>query len=287
MSSKRVFIKKDDSAFDCDDKYKLYRNVYEIIHPTISKRNISNYRIVLGEKLAPVRVFYPDKVSSLKSVIIFIHGDPIIADCVNSYEKICKEISMKTDKLIIALDYKNCRKNSFLDCFNECYDTILYLYEELENNGILNDKIVLMGDSVGANILIRVVEKSYKECFFKVERAILVYPILEFNKMSNNENLLLVKRVNDFINIHNEEFNKNYYNYLKKIKFDNFPRTLIAVGRADPFREQGIMLFNEIVKGNDRSKLIDITFANHGFLNGEDSEIENNFYSAVNDFLTF
>ena len=26
-----------------EDKYKLYRTVHEIIHPTISKKNISNY----------------------------------------------------------------------------------------------------------------------------------------------------------------------------------------------------------------------------------------------------
>lgn len=46
---------------DREDTYKLYRTVYEIIHPTISKKNISNYKIMIQEDLVPLRIFYPKK----------------------------------------------------------------------------------------------------------------------------------------------------------------------------------------------------------------------------------
>ena len=57
------------------EKYKLYRTVYDLLHPSISKKNISNYKVVLDEKLLPVMVFYPDKMSSSKSIIIYVVGD--------------------------------------------------------------------------------------------------------------------------------------------------------------------------------------------------------------------
>jgi hypothetical protein len=35
------------NEFDNEEKYKLYRQVNELLHPTISKKNISNYRIII------------------------------------------------------------------------------------------------------------------------------------------------------------------------------------------------------------------------------------------------
>ena len=43
--------------FGTGDSYKLYRSVYEIIHPTIPKKNISNYKIMIQEELVPLRIF--------------------------------------------------------------------------------------------------------------------------------------------------------------------------------------------------------------------------------------
>ena len=60
---------------------KLYRNMKELLHPSISKKNVSNYIIVIDEDILPVRVFYPKKVSNLNRVIIFIHGNEEITEC--------------------------------------------------------------------------------------------------------------------------------------------------------------------------------------------------------------
>ena len=55
--------------FGTEDTYKLYRTVYEIIHPTISKKNISNYKIMMQEDLVPLRIFYPKKISKTSTTI--------------------------------------------------------------------------------------------------------------------------------------------------------------------------------------------------------------------------
>ena len=53
--------------FCSEEKYKLYRTVYEILHPTISKKNISNYKVVFDEKLLPTLVFYPKRKAGDKN----------------------------------------------------------------------------------------------------------------------------------------------------------------------------------------------------------------------------
>ena len=45
------------NSFEKEFKYKLYRTVYEVVHPTISKKNISSYRIMFRDDILPVRVF--------------------------------------------------------------------------------------------------------------------------------------------------------------------------------------------------------------------------------------
>ena len=60
-----------ENNFDRVERYKLYRSVKEIIHPTISKKNISRYIIVLKEELYPVRIFYPEKVTNIDKIIVF------------------------------------------------------------------------------------------------------------------------------------------------------------------------------------------------------------------------
>ena len=74
------------------EKYKLYRNVYEILHPTISKKNISNYKVVFDEKLLPVLVFYPEKISNVESIIIYVPGDGKVNGCYGKYSSIFEVI---------------------------------------------------------------------------------------------------------------------------------------------------------------------------------------------------
>ena len=80
--------------FEDEDRYNLFRSVGELIHPVISKRNISDYNIILEEYLYPVRVYYPKKVSNIKKVIIYVHGDSFVTNCSELYSEISSDISI-------------------------------------------------------------------------------------------------------------------------------------------------------------------------------------------------
>ena len=94
------------NEFEKEEKYKLYRTVKEILHPTISKRNISNYKIMIKEELLPVRVFYPKKVSNLEKIMIYIHGESKITKCKEKYSEISQELAKELEQLVISIDYE-------------------------------------------------------------------------------------------------------------------------------------------------------------------------------------
>ena len=55
--------------FNEANKYNLYRSVKDILHPSISKKNVSNYNIIVSEDILPIQVFYPKKITDIKKII--------------------------------------------------------------------------------------------------------------------------------------------------------------------------------------------------------------------------
>ncbi len=281
-------------SFGLENKYKLYRTVYEIIHPTISKKNISSYKIVLKDDLVPLRIFYPDKVSSLKSVIIFIHGDDSITNCDHSYAKICRDIAKRCNRLVIALDYKNPLEYKFPISLDECYETIGFLYKELVKLDIREEDIVLMGDSFGANLLASISLKNREDKKFKINKEVLLYPVLsnEYVGKDTSKTLapvdhitsLTIKKVNNFFDFYVGDKNciEDFLVCpLKNNNYKNLPTTLIVTGGLDPLKKQGLEYYKRLKQENDRSEILDISFASHGFLNSSDEEILDEFYTKV------
>ena len=180
------------NEFDNEIIYKLFRTVTEILHPTISKKNISNYKIIIDEEILPVRIFYPKKVSNLDKAIIYIHGNGIITDCAEKYSDICKKIASKTDRLVIAIEY-NEDKRKYKEMYESIYNTVKYLYKELNRNTIENENICLMGDSTGASIIAGINYLNDNE--ISITKEILFYPVVT----TDHSNYESVKS--------NEEFN--------------------------------------------------------------------------------
>lgn len=174
------------NEFDNELKYRLFRSVGKILHPTISKRNISDYRIILEESLPEVRVFYPKKISNIQKVMIFIHGKGVVSSCYGEYTNICKKMSLETDRMIIALEYHEDKTEE--EQIKEVYTMIKYLYQELEANGIDSNNISLIGDSTGGNILLNM-NQIYKEKISKM-KEILFYPTINIENRESQESLL-------------------------------------------------------------------------------------------------
>lgn len=278
------------NEFDGEIKYKLYRSVREILHPTISKRNISNYKIIVDEDLLPIRVFYPKKISNLNKIIIFIRGDGNITECTGEYSNICKMFSEKTSNLVIAIEYKKV-KNNYKEMYQKIYDTVKYLYKELERNNIENNHITLVGDSTGGNIIAGINYLNKND--FSIQKEILFYPTVSLEYFGNTKYNSITK---------NNEFNpgllnslKKYYSYicseenikdelLNPLQVENniTPNTLVLVGNVDLIKDEAKDYCEKI--GNI-SSYIELPFLSHGFLKKIEEESEQEIFDKINEFL--
>ena len=254
--------------FDKEERYKLYRRVKDLTHPTISKKNISEYKIVLEEDLFPVRVFYPNKVSNLDEVVIDIPGDGRITNCLSKYTDIYSELAISIDKLIIAIDY-------FEEEYNEkkIIKTAKYIYEELSK---LNKKIHLFGDSNGGTLAIKASEE-----LSGIEKLVLLYPLTsgDYTKKSKYESI-----IRNF-DIHNEVMD-NISAYSNKYLQSALPaketkkNMLILVGSLDPVLDE-----NAEYAKNCNGNIHVLEFASHGFMNTTDISIKKDYMDKIKEFL--
>ena len=261
---------------------KLYRNMKELLHPSISKKNVSNYIIVIDEDILPVRVFYPKKVSNLNRVIIFIHGNEEITEC--DYLDFYKNLSKNTDSVVISIEYEDDNYKKMYQSINE---TVNYLYKGLIRNNIDSSNISLMGDSTGANIITGI---NYLNKDLKIEKEILFYPVLSMNyEKASYESM-----------VKNKDFNlgiltklRNYYEaieynddkLLKPLELKDYskiPSTLILTGNVDSLKDEAKEYYDKLTGSN---KYVELEFSAHGFLKKMDKDVEKEVFHEINGFL--
>ena len=278
-----------NNEFDNEIKYRLFRSVQEILHPKISKKNISDYKVIIDENILPVRVFYPKRVSTISKIAIFIRGNGKVTDCQEMYSDICKNLALEVNLLVIAIEYEE-EKNAYKKMYKEIYDTVKYLYERLEKDNVSSKDIILMGDSTGANILTAINELNDSE--IAIDKEVLFYPVLssdyknktkyESFTTNNNFNFNLLDNLNDYFNfIAKEELSDPILNPLSH-KAKKIPKTLLLSGKIDSLLDE-----NEEYKNLYKSKVknLSLAFASHGFLKKMDQELATEVYDALKEFI--
>lgn len=276
--------------FSIKEKYRMFRNVHDILHPTISKKNISNYKVVLDDKLLPILVFYPNKVSNLSSVIIYLPGDGNVSGSFGKYSDICMNMAKSTGKLVIALDYFG-EEFKYPNTMNKCYKTIKYLVDVFYKYNINLGDITLVSDSIGCYIMSGLITKLAKNMLCP-DKVIYFYPVVrdsylnyKWNEACINLNYNLDKKVINYLDKINLKSNKKSFSLLNKKKFTNYPKFLILCGDVDIFKEDSELLFDKLSKNISDCSYYNVKYESHGFLGKVDEDINLEIYNEINKFI--
>ena len=284
-----IMVKNVQDNFDNLIEYKLYRNVRDLIHPSISKRNISDYRIILNDVLLPVRVFYPKKVSNMQKVIIYIPGEGKVTDSYGKYTAISKDLALKTNRCLITVDYfENGIK--YPDTIDKIYELLLYLYQQLHEIGIADEDIVLLGDSFGGNLVNAINIKFIEDGYDYIKKCVLFYPMISMNYEEDLYPSFEDNTKFDLLTMNTcKSFMKNYTNsedslvkVLNYDKLDKFPRFMVITGDIDPLRDEGKDFFDHLNK--EDNVYCNLESNTHGFLKYIHT-MKDDIYNEMNKFM--
>lgn len=277
---KKIVKEFSNMEISVKKNYKLFRIVQKVISPDfLNKHDYEDVFVSLDDRKIRCRLFEPINESKNLKVIIFIHGGGWVTGCLESYTKTCIELSKKTKRLVIAIDYRLAPEYPFPLGFNDCYDVINLIMNNLGNLGLKREDICLMGDSAGGNLVAAISLKSRATKDFKIKEQILLYPALQSDYSSNTKYKSVIENGKDYLLTQKQlqEYMELYMGDVKDIdspyisplnaKFPFFqPRTLIITADKDPLRDEGRCYAKKLKLFLNRVSYYNLEGAMHGFL---------------------
>ena len=275
-----VIKKVSNQNIDIKRNYKLLRILQKIINPSIINNN--NYDDVIfhmGGRDIRARVFNANKNHKKLKMIIFIHGGGWVTGSIESYTKTCLELSERTKRLVISIDYRLAPEYPYPAGFNDCYDVIKLIMDNLSILNLKEKDVCLMGDSAGGNLVAAISLKAKDTKDFKIGGQILLYPALQSDYstktkyrsvIENGKDYLLTQRMlQDYMSLYVKDISLLKSPYVSPLKYKfpfRQPSTLLITADHDPLRDEGKSYAQKLKLCLNKVTYYNFKDAMHGFL---------------------
>ena len=97
--------------------------------------NVENRKIEVNGTKINIRIFSDSNENNLPLLVNFHGGGWVLGD-LDSDESMCKFLSKKSGYKVISVDYRLAPENKFPIPLQDCYESLLYFYENSKEFGI-------------------------------------------------------------------------------------------------------------------------------------------------------
>ncbi|XP_063173772.1 arylacetamide deacetylase-like 4 [Candoia aspera] len=134
----------------------------------------------------PVRIYWSKTApTTQRKAIVYFHGGAGILGSIDAYERILRHIAKEGDSVVVAVGYGLGPENPFPNQYAECLKATVYLMKHAGDYGVDRSRIVISGDSCGANFATRVCQLLVNRSDLpKVHAQVLIYPGLQAMDLS-------------------------------------------------------------------------------------------------------
>mgnify|MGYP004512423435 FL=1 len=277
---KKIINKLSKINIDLTKNYKLCRNFNKFvhIHPFSFNCKRKNCKLDISNFNINIRIFASQKLISKE--IIYFHGGGFVHGNIDTYDLLCSKIALKTNCLVISVDYKLAPEYKFPIALEECYEIIKKLGTDLKIDEYEFQKIILMGDSAGGNLAGAISLMSSEKKEFKIDSQILIYPVTYYDhsdsskflsvRQNGNDWLLTNKKMDEYFSLYvsdEKDLKSPYISLILSKKLFNQPKTLIITAEFDPLKDEGIEFAKILKENNNQVYTYCIKDTIHGFFN--------------------
>lgn len=252
----------------------------------------------------PVRIYFPyegfeEKKDENYPVIFYIHGGGFVTESIESYNRVCWNLTKNTQQIVVSVEYPLAPEFRFPTQIEVCYAAAKAIFKDRSILNVNPEQITVMGDSAGGNMAAALSMMARDRGEFMPERQILIYPCVNNNYKENNgflsvmENgqdyLLTRQNMEDYLEYYQAseaDRDNPYFAPLIASNFENLPKTLVITGEFDPLRDEGEAFAEKLREGGNEVILHRIKDAVHGFFLLEPLHMAvKETYEYINEFL--
>ena len=125
-----------------------------------------------------VEIYQAKDLPPNSPVAVYIHGGGFIGGTVGVTRNICKLLAERSGSTVVSIDYSLAPENRFPVGLNECYRVIEYIFQHHETLEIDSSRLIVMGDSAGANLAAACCLMDRQR---RIRLQVLLYPLTDIN----------------------------------------------------------------------------------------------------------
>ena len=211
----------------------------------------------------PIRIYTPLKFDTPAPVLTWLHGGGHVIGSLDSYDRLCRELSAKAGCVLVSVDYRLAPEHKFPAAVDDCFAALRWVGKEASAQGWDPARIAIGGDSAGGNLAAVCAIMARDAGGPALRFQLLIYPATAPYPDSESQfefadGYLLTRRVILWFHNHylRQESDRRDYRYAPLIAPDlsRLPPTKIIVAECDPLRDEGIEYAERLcAAGNDVS----------------------------------
>jgi acetyl esterase len=220
------------------------------------------------------RIYKPSDKNNLP-VMIYYHGGGFVLYGLDSHDLVCRRLCNMNQCIVVSVDYRLAPEHTFPAAHLDAWSVLSWVVENVAELGGNASKIILAGDSAGANLAACMAHKA-KEQKLTIAAQVLVYPWVD-GKLSNpsisrnGEGYMLTKEKMFWFQ---EKYTPNVderchpdVSPIYKENFEGLAPAIVITAEYDPLIDDGVAYYKKLVAASVPAEYKEYKGLIHGFFN--------------------
>ena len=234
---------------------------------------LEDRELVLEGRTLKARLYVPVDEEA-QALVIYFHGGSFVIGDLMTHEWLCRRLAFDTRIRLLAIDYRLAPEHPFPAGLNDALDSIRYVAAHRSEFGDERARLIVMGDSAGAN-LATVAATELKDENLGISAQVLIYPTLGPELLTDSAH-----RYGSGYLLDLDDLRYDYGLYLGKFGDHTDPRVtpllctdlsrvapaLVVVAECDPLRDEGVAYAGLLGHFGVSVELLEAKGMVHGFL---------------------
>lgn len=143
---------------------------------SVEVSDLSIHGLEKNDSLVQIRIYKPKFTSGKIPLLVWFHGGGFVAGNLTSDHQVCATMAIRSQVVVISVDYRLAPEHIFPAGVNDGYSTLLWGISHASEYGIDTAKVGVGGGSAGAGIAGSIVLKARAEKGPKIKAQLLVFP---------------------------------------------------------------------------------------------------------------
>lgn len=219
------------------------------------------------------RLYVPLSEES-RALVIYFHGGSFVTGDLDTHEWLCRRLASDTKMRFLAIDYRLAPEHTFPAGLNDALDAIRYVATHRSEFGVANSRLIVMGESAGAN-LATVAAAQLRDEGLGIAAQVLIYPTLGPELMTDSAHTFATGYLLDL-----DHLRYDYRQYLGEYGDHTDPRVtpllcndlsgvapaVVVVAECDPLRDEAVAYVGLLRHFGVPVELLEAKDMVHGFL---------------------